>query len=304
MSKITRFIRYWWESATDTKEIWDMITWILAVIAWLIVVGKECIDFPSTNWKIFSEPVFEIAAWTVAVVLTLRAIFWLPFLRDEAQERIIESLRKLPAPTLEIEIIHPADLDILTSRKTYRIKVKNTHPSKAVKNLKVWLCEIKWPQSIQKPMIIGGIIWPHQLPEKGNPNHSLAHELAGDSEKEFDLMFISTPYFGKRIINLAPFRPKNIDSPSLFKSVDSDLNFDIEILPKDDSKLIFKFKVTGGEGDVDTIAESYIVRVPPLLPEDSVTNQVENVNSLGQNLYKFLPVFEKVDKTIENKGKK
>jgi hypothetical protein len=86
--------------------------------------------------------------------------------------------------------------------------------------------------------------------------------------------------------------------------VDSDLNFDIEILPKDDSKLIFKFKVTGGEGDVDTIAESYIVRVPPLLPEDSVTNQVENVNSLGQNLYKFLPVFEKVDKTIENKGKK
>jgi hypothetical protein len=207
-------------------------------------------------------------------------------------ENTIESLRKPSVPTLEIEIIHPADLDILTSRRTYRIKVKNTHLSKVIKNTKVYLSEIKWPESVEKPMILSGIIFPHQLPEKGNQNNLLAHDLAGKSEKEFDLMFVSTPKFWRRIINLAPFRPKNIGTPSQFKSVDSDTSFDIEHLPKDDSKLVFTFKVIGGDGDVDTVTESYILKVPPLLPETSDENAVQNLNSLCQNLDKFMPTFE------------
>ena len=163
----------------------------------------------------------------------------------------------------------PADLDILTSKKTYRIKVKNTHKSKTVKNLKVWICDIEWPKSVEKPLILSGIIFPYPLPEKGSENNLQSHDLAGDSWKEFDLMFVNTGQsFSKRMINLAPFRPKNVGSPSQFKSVVADTAFNIELLPRDDSKLVFKFKVTGGDGDVDTITESYALRIPLLLPEN------------------------------------
>jgi len=209
---------------------------------------------------------------------------------DEKHEALKNQLsdRKI----LEFEIVHPGQIDLITGRRTYRIKVRNKHTSKAVKNLKVWLCEIKWPQPIESPMVMSGIIWPYQLPEKGSQNNSLAHELSGDSEKEFDLMFVSLTQY-KRMINLAPFLPMKNIAASLVGSVYSNTAFNIDMLPRDDSKLIFKFKVSGGDGDVDTITESYALKVPPLLPENSIANQVENINALSGTFEKYLPAFEK-----------
>jgi hypothetical protein len=223
--------------------------------------------------------------------------------QNEKHEALIKQLAE--RKVLGFEIIHPGKLDLLTGKRTYRIKVKNTHASKVVKNLKVWLCEIKWPQSIDDPLITSGVNWPYQLPKKGEQNNSLPHELSGDSEMEFDLFFIGMTEY-HRMMNLAPFLPMANIAASLVGSVYSNTSFDIEILPSDDSKLIFKFKVSGGDGDVDTVTESYILKVPSLLPENRTTNQVETIdspfqgdvdkiNALITNFDKYLPVFEKVE---------
>ena len=193
---------------------------------------------------------------------------------------------------LEFKISSPEQIDLITGRRTYRIKVKNKHSSKVIKNLKVWLYDINWPATVERPLNMSGIKWPFQLPEKGNENNSLAHELAGDSELEFDLMFVGLTKY-KRMINLAQFLPMKNIAPSLVGSVYSNTTFNIDILPKDDSKLTFKFKVSGGDGDVDTITESYILKVPPLQQENCVQDQVDNINALTQNFDKYLPVFEK-----------
>jgi hypothetical protein len=313
---------YWRENIETARGKFDKISWLITIV--FFVAGKvfRSINPASPILKSISdESLGRICNW-IGVGVGLWTLFWLPFRRHRAEqekftaekltlemtradekkrlETMMESLRKPSAPTLEIAIIHPADLDILTSKKTYRIKVKNTHPNKTIKNLKVWICDIEWPKSVEKPLIWSGIIFPYPLPKKESQDNSLAHELAAGLDMEFDLMFVNTgKSFSKRIINLAPFRPKNLGSPSQFKSVVSDTSFNIEILPKDDSKLFFKFKITGGDGDVDTITESYILNVPLLLPENSVDNQVANLNSLSHNFDKYLPSFEKTKKPLE-----
>jgi hypothetical protein len=143
------------------------------------------------------------------------------------------------------------------------------------------------------PFEIMGIKWPYQLPEKGSQNSSYAHNLAADLEKEFDLMFVDMSQY-KRTINLAPFRPTDVASPSKFKSVISEIYFDIDGLPHKDSKLLFKFKVTGGDGDVDTVTQSYILKIPPLLPEHSFPDDaVKNINALMKEPFKYMPAFVK-----------
>jgi len=313
---------YWRENIETARGKFDKISWLITIVFFIVGIIFRSINPASPILESISdESLGRICIW-IGVGIGLWTLFWLPFRRHIAEQKIftakkltlekahadekkrletmVESLRKPSAPTLEFEIIHPGDLDILTSKKTYRIKVKNTHTSKTIKKLKVWICDIEWPKSVVKPLNWSGIIFPYPLPKKESQDNSLAHELAASLDMEFDLMFVNTEKtFSKRIINLAPFRPKNLGSPSLFKSVVADTSFNIEILPKDDSKLIFKFKITGGDGDVDTITESYILNVPLLLPENSVENQVANLNSLSHSFDKYLPSFEKIKKTTE-----
>jgi hypothetical protein len=210
-------------------------------------------------------------------------------------ETLINSLRNASSSILSIEVIHPIALDILTSRRTYRIRVKNNHPSKAVKHLMVSVSEIRWPKSVEKPFIWNGIIFPYQLPEKGNPNISASCEIAGDSEKEFDLMFVEFYHGSERFINLAPFLPRNAGSASIYKTVDSNIRFRVGHLPKNDSNLFFTFKVSGGEGDIDTLTESYTLLVPPI-DESTIESSVEALNAINKNIDSYIPVFKR---TIE-----
>jgi len=87
MSKICRFFNYWWESITKSKDAFDKIAWALTALAWLVVVVIEWGGFSlPENWKVLTEPTFGKAAWSVAVALALRAVFWLPFVKNEAQQ--------------------------------------------------------------------------------------------------------------------------------------------------------------------------------------------------------------------------
>ena len=295
-----QFCRYWHENIKTAKGGFDMAVLIvtaflacISVLCWLVHLPNPIEGLP------FSR---NLAGWFELFAITIFSAWcflWLPFRRHEQQEKIIETLQKPTpsAPVMKMEILRPDGLDILTSRRTYRVKVKNSDPSKIIKNLRVSISEIKWPQSAEKPLNWSGIIFPYQLPEKGSPNNSLAHEIAGDSEKEFDLMFVELFHFRQRLISLAPFQPKETTppSPSFFKSVDSKTRFNIEDLPEDNSKLIFTFKITGGDGDVDTLTESYILKVPVMLAETSVEKSVENINILCQDFNKYLPDFEKIE---------
>jgi hypothetical protein len=203
-----------------------------------------------------------------------------------------ERFEKLSNSILQIDIINPLGRDILTGKNTYRLKVKNIHPSKAVKNLKVWLCDIEWPKSAQKPLIWNGIIFPFLLPEKGSKNNDFSYEIPAGLEKEFDIMFVKLDSY-KRTINLAPFKPMKDIAPSLIGSFYSDTSFSIEILPRDESKITFHFKISGGDGDMPTIAESCVLKIPVLLPENSLENQVANINSMIREFDNYLPKFEK-----------
>jgi hypothetical protein len=96
MAKIKQFCRYWWESVTSSKEAFDMITWILTEVAWLTVAVIELVGFsPPSNWQVLTGPYFEKAAWIVAIILALRAVFWLPFRRHQKQESDFYSEMKI-----------------------------------------------------------------------------------------------------------------------------------------------------------------------------------------------------------------
>ena len=134
--------------------------------------------------------------WLIVIPVGLLAIVFVFYLGRFSEESV----------ALKMEIIHPNpdDVDFLTGRKTYRIKVKNKHPRKIVKNLKVSIHLIKWPPSAEIPLGWYGIIFPYLLPEK-NSNVTSSCELAGDSEKEFDLMFVNAQNSTVRMMNFAPF---------------------------------------------------------------------------------------------------
>lgn len=69
-----------------------MITWALTAVAWIFVALIEWAGFAlPKNWQIVTEPYFKMAVWAVAILLALRAVFWLPFKRNEKQE---EQIRK------------------------------------------------------------------------------------------------------------------------------------------------------------------------------------------------------------------
>ena len=75
-----------------------MITWALTALAWIIVIVIEWGGVPlPKNWQILAEPFFEKAAWAIAILLVLRAVFWLPFQRHEKEQA------KFAAEKLELE---------------------------------------------------------------------------------------------------------------------------------------------------------------------------------------------------------
>jgi hypothetical protein len=96
-STIKRFINYWWESAKDTKEWFDLITWVLVIVFWVIVALGGWAEFQPQTLKYFSDPTIHKISLILAGLLTARAVLWIPFKRHEKQELKIKSLENPPA---------------------------------------------------------------------------------------------------------------------------------------------------------------------------------------------------------------
>jgi hypothetical protein len=227
MPKIPKSImRQWMQMRGNAK--WDMFVrtcqwgWplLLALFTWLICWFKR-----ASMWQVW-------IGISLVCIISYIFVFWLSRRQkpksDESKKQNNIQLQPKYEPELAMEIIHPIERDVLTSRHAYRIKIKNRDNKKYIKNLKVVIAEIKWPKSVEKPLGWSGLIFPHQLPEKGNQNNSNLYELAGDTEKEFDLMFVEFHEFTTRAINLAPFKPKIPGHAGIYQSVVSDTRFDVE----------------------------------------------------------------------------
>ncbi|HZV35938.1 MAG TPA: hypothetical protein VFB72_15285 [Verrucomicrobiae bacterium] len=63
----------------------------MAIFAWLVVASKEGLVPVKVNWPIFSDEHFERLAIIGAVLITLFAIFWIPFRRHKSEVEKFEN---------------------------------------------------------------------------------------------------------------------------------------------------------------------------------------------------------------------
>jgi hypothetical protein len=182
-SAIKRWAVYWWESATEAKGVWEVITWFFTIFSWVVVIATEWAGFPSAkNWPILTEPNFEMAAKIVAGLLTLRAVFWLPFRKHE---KLISELQKLKSDQVELklEFINPKDIkdiDFNIYRFPLRVKITHSHPTKTLKNVRVLISKItcsEWKSAINS-LPLKKITFPVYLPEAGMVDSSQQHEIS------------------------------------------------------------------------------------------------------------------------------
>ena len=97
VSAIKRCFYYWWDPATRTKEVFEMIiAWVLTILAWLVFLVCEWAGFSPEKWPTLSKPIFEKVTFGLAIILTLRAIFWLPFRRHEKLAAELEAVKPQP----------------------------------------------------------------------------------------------------------------------------------------------------------------------------------------------------------------
>jgi hypothetical protein len=73
-----------------------IMAWVLTILAWLAFLVSEWAGFSSEKWPVVSNPIFEKAALVIAIILTLRAIFWLPFRRHEKLAAELEAVKPQP----------------------------------------------------------------------------------------------------------------------------------------------------------------------------------------------------------------
>jgi hypothetical protein len=102
-----------------------IMAWVLTILAWLAFLVSEWAGISSKNWPIVSNPIFEKAALGVAIILTLRAIFWLPFRRHEKLAAELEAVKPQP-PKIKTPAPHQT-----TGNKLERLnEVENKRESK------------------------------------------------------------------------------------------------------------------------------------------------------------------------------
>jgi hypothetical protein len=73
-----------------------IIAWVLTTLAWLAFVASVWAGSSPEKWPIFSRPIFAKVTLGVAIILNLRAIFWLPFRRHEKLAAELEASKPQP----------------------------------------------------------------------------------------------------------------------------------------------------------------------------------------------------------------
>src|ERR1035437_10335365 len=100
MSIIKRFVAYWDSTTKGTKGQYEMIIRIITGAA-------ACIA--GLGFTLNVHPVIKFLSLSVATILALRAVFWLPFKRHEAQEQrhqeeIANLTKRLEANKTKVEV--------------------------------------------------------------------------------------------------------------------------------------------------------------------------------------------------------
>ena len=82
-----------------------IVAWVLTILAWVAFLLSEWAGFSPAKWPIVSNPIFEKVAFGLAIIFTLRAIFWLPFRRHEKLVAELDATKpqppKIKAPPAE-----------------------------------------------------------------------------------------------------------------------------------------------------------------------------------------------------------
>ena len=73
-----------------------IIAWVLTILAWLAFLLSEWAGVSAAQWPVVSNPIFEKVAFGIAIILTLRAIFWLPFRRHEKLAAELDAVKPQP----------------------------------------------------------------------------------------------------------------------------------------------------------------------------------------------------------------
>jgi hypothetical protein len=84
-----------------------IMAWVLTILAWLVFLVSEWAGLSSVKWPIVTSPIFEKVALGVAIILTLRVIFWLPFRRHEKLAAELDAIKPQP-PKIKAPVPEPA----------------------------------------------------------------------------------------------------------------------------------------------------------------------------------------------------
>lgn len=83
MNRLKECVSYWWRLATQSKDLFDNIAWVLTVIMWPVsAVGLAV-----------AEPALKIILLGIACLLSLRTIVWLPFKEHTFKEGELTRLK-------------------------------------------------------------------------------------------------------------------------------------------------------------------------------------------------------------------
>lgn len=122
-----RFMRYWIEIAATSKRAYTVIRYILFFAsAMLVIVSHLPLQHPV---PIVSEPITQICSTSLAIVLLVWIVFWLPFQHHQKLRSELENLRKTSGQGL---IIHSAKygfggtVEDITPRIAARIRLPET----------------------------------------------------------------------------------------------------------------------------------------------------------------------------------
>jgi hypothetical protein len=173
---------------------------------------------------------------------------------------------------LEIEFINPTEMDVHLHRYALRIKIRHSHPTKTLKNVRVLISNIGCP-AWKEPLhsfSFKKISFPVFLPESGFQDTERKHEVAPmPFEKSFDVFMVRTNY-EESIVGVAPFQPpseKEADrtrwrdywTKSTFSFSEDDFN---------SSKPQFKINIQVMADDVKTLEKIVICEIPTFSIEE------------------------------------
>jgi len=256
LARIRRCFCYWWESISSSKEVFDKITWVLTIIAWLVVLLQELEVFPSTSWQVFSEPGLARLTWILALLLTARAIFWLPFCRHEKLIAELQAVKDGASP-----------LEIITETRTYNsndwkkaveILVKNPNLAKGAENVSVRLLKIEPPLVHRGNRGNDGITTENSgvLPVICSSEYAAANSINAGQTARFEILSVAAgslkPFGqGNKSQIIAAFPPGGNSGgdfmyclPPLGTEEFKEYNLTIEVTAKDRARTEARFKLT------------------------------------------------------------